>query len=462
MDEGNKRKMRKYLGLVTRLVVGVAISSSALANSLTVRDIKLLGQGKIEIQLDGAPTKGALDIEFVRDIVQFSIQNATIYPAKILHSGEDDAAFSKVFAYQYAPNLVRVRFSVEGRADQFQGKVKWKQEGKLLTVSFPEGIAKAAPKKETESKHEQSLLAKVLGQSKEDVKVEKIEDAQVVSPKKSEAAKAEAKADARAEAKAETVKAEAAKEDPSKMSDYEKAEAQPIFKTDKRKGTTEVRLGGAPKGPSPIRSFLAMLCVVGGLGIVLLYVKKKKGSAQAKKVGDSWISNLLSGSKKPKALIEIVANHPLGPKQSITVVRIRGQQLVLGVTEGNVQLITQLDSDDEIDVMDDPKVADSIGKMFGGKPTVERVAPQAKAPVRTPAPQAIEADSSASFGNLLKNSSGAGAIVARNAYQSQSGTNPAPRPNVSAPNLASNSNNAPSLQSSVRDGIKQRLQGMRN
>jgi hypothetical protein len=124
------------------------------------------------------------------------------------------------------------------------------------------------------------------------------------------------------------------------------------------------------------------------------------------------------------------------------VVRIRGQQFVLGVTEGNVQLITQLDSDEEVDVLDDPKIADSIGKIFGGKPTVDA----RQNPVKAPASDSL----ASSFGNLLKNSSGAGATIARNAYQNQQVVQ------ASIP-VQVNTN-----QKSVRDQIKQRLQGMKN
>ena len=132
----------------------------------------------------------------------------------------------------------------------------------------------------------------------------------------------------------------------------------------------------------------------------------------------------MGSNKRERPFIEVLANHSLGAKQSITVVRIKDQQFVLGVTPDQVQLITQLDSDGtEGDVLDDPKIADSLGKMFGNTPTQ--------------APQA-------SFGALLKSSTGAGAIVARNAYQ-QAKAEP-----------------VQSTQVGVRDQIKQRLQGVRN
>lgn len=142
---------------------------------------------------------------------------------------------------------------------------------------------------------------------------------------------------------------------------------------------------------------------------MLLYVKKKAGATQAKRVGDSWLSGILPGSRKSKAFIEVIANHSIGPKQSITIVRIKDQQFVLGVTSDSVQLITQLDSEEaDLELLEDPKVADSIGKMFGAKVKSEIKSE----PMVTPA---------MNFDSILKSSSGAGAIVARKAYRDQSG-----------------------------------------
>ena len=430
--------------MLRKLILTVAIlgtSISCFANSLTVRDIELKGDGAVQIQLDGVAPKSSLEIDYVRDIVQFSIQNATIYPAKILHADSSEA-FNKVFAYQYAPNLVRVRFSVDGKADDFRGKVKWEQRGKTLFLTFPKGII---AKKEDTDTHEKSLLAKVLGHS--GTKVEKIEN--------------EAKAE-----KVEPVKAEARAAAPSiadeAPAEAPKAEAKTHNKLTGNNMTMSAPLGGARPGPSAFRSFMAMFLVVGGLGLVLLYVKKKKNSAQANRVGDSWLSNLLPGSmKKSKALIEVIANHSLGPKQSITVVRIRGQQFVLGVTQDSVQLITQLDADEaEVDVLDDPKIADSIGKMFGSKPQVIPTQAQAKAkaaPVAiNPAASRQTVDLGASFQAMLKNSNGAGAQVARHAYQAQAVETTPSQPRVSSQTVGIVS------QSSVRNQIKQRLQGMKN
>ncbi len=365
MDEGNClmksrgwQKNSMFL-LVAMFHCGVFHAEAA---PLGVRDIQI-GEGNgARVLLDGVPAKGAIQIDYVRDIVQFSLQNTTIYPAKILHPDPSaDSAFSKVFAYQYAPNLVRLRFTVEGKAESYKGKVGFELNGKELVISFPK--EKPSAPGELSEKEENSLLSRVLGseERKEEVKV-------AAEPLKSGKGK-------------------------SKIG----------------VGTKPVELGGRTHGPSVFRSLFAMFLIVGGLGLVLLYVKKKAGATQAKRVGDSWLSGILPGSRKSKAFIEVIANHSIGPKQSITIVRIKDQQFVLGVTSDSVQLITQLDSEEaDLELLEDPKVADSIGKMFGAKVKSEIKSE----PKVTPA---------MNFDSILKSSSGAGAIVARKAYQDQSG-----------------------------------------
>jgi len=397
------------------VLVSILSFSSADASSITVRDVELKGN-RTEILLDTDITKSSVQIDYVRDIVQFSINNATIYPAKMLHA--EKSAYSKVFAYQYSPNLVRVRFSVDNNAEQFKNKVKWSIEGKRLVIQFAAPAVAAVPEDT-----ERTLLQKITGTDRPTV--EKLDDS------KTEAKKAEVKAEAKAEAKAlakESEKTEVA------------AESHPL--TSNGTGKKAIKLTGAKSGPSAFRSFLAMFLVVGGLGMILLYVKRKNaGGIQAKKAGNSWFSNLLPQNRKQKPMMEVIATHVLGPKQSIVVMKIRGQQFVLAITAENIQLITQLDSDDsEMDLLDDPKVAASIGKMFG----VEKAKPQA--PVFNP---------DANFNSMLKNSTGAGAIIARNAYASN------------APQEQSNFQIAPAAPvkqagvtvGGVRDQIRRRLEG---
>ena len=405
MSHGRQKMMMLVLAPLFFLV-----SIVSEAASLTVRDVQLQGNGGARILMDGAVPKGGVSIEYVRDIVQLSIPNATIYPARILHaeSGKNQA-FNKIFAYQYAPNLVRIRFSVDGKAEAYEGKVKFENRGKFIEVSFPGQV----PSAESSESHEKSLIAKVLAQVKDPVPADPV--------KVEEKAPVEAPAVMKQERQDEKLKLKASNS--PKVSE----------------------LGGKAPGPSAFRALLAMFLIVGGLGLVLLYFKKKGASSQAKRVGDSWLSGILSGGKKQKPYIEVLANHALGPKQSITVVRIKDQQFVLGVTQDSVQLITQIDSEDaDLDLLDDPKVADSIGRMFGAP--VKAEAPKMREIVNQPQ---VRSAPTQSFDALLKGSSGAGAIIARNAYQGNGAAQPM------KVQVGANS------ESGVRDQIKKRLQGMR-
>ncbi len=142
---------------------------------------------------------------------------------------------------------------------------------------------------------------------------------------------------------------------------------------------------------------------------------------------------------KTKSFIEVMGQHSLGAKQSIVVVKIKGQQFVLGVTSDHVQLITQIDADEnEVDVLDDPAVSESIGKMFGSKPTKSQE-------IKT---------ASKTFDSILKSSNGANAVMARNAYQQVKN-----EPEIQ---IAQNSGIQQPSAPSVRDQIKRRLEGMRN
>ncbi len=402
--------MKNLLIAGCAILVSVFNLSSAQAGSSTIREVELKGNNT-EILLDSAIDKRSVQVDYVRDIVQFSISNATIYPAKMMHA--DQAVFSKVFAYQYSPSLVRIRFSVENNAEQFKNKIKWSIEGKKISIQFS---APAAPVAKIDN--EKSLLEKITAAAQRtELKT---------TPK------AEAKSEAKTEAKVESKTTEAT------------TETHPLNLGGT--GKKPIKLAGAKSGPSAFRSFLAMLLVVGGLGLVLIYVKRKKaGGIQARKAGSSWFSNLLPQAKKQKPMMEVVATHVLGPKQSIVVMKIRGQQFVLAVTAENIQLITQLDSDEaEMDLLDDPKVAASIGKMFG----VSTPKAQAASPVIS---TNVSAD--VNFNSLLKNSTGAGAIIARNAYSSNSNapvqsvnTSPAVKPGIAV--------------GGARDLIRKRLEGL--
>jgi flagellar biogenesis protein FliO len=458
MDEGNRMVGQgRQKQMIYLFLAGLLSSSVAFAGSLTIREITLKGNSEVEILFDSPINKRMLELDYVRDIAQLSIQNSTIYPAKILHA--EKQSFNKVFAYQYAPALVRVRFSVDGIAGKFQGKVDTQISGNKLTVRFP-----APPK--SEKSEEPVAKASTVEKTEKTERAEKADRSDDENDKEL-LAKIERNEGSEKDDKSERR---------SKNSKAEKAEKAEKASSDKTlTGKKQATLGGARPAPSAARSMLAMVLVVGGLGAVLFWVKRKKNS-QATRVGDNWLSNLLpQGMRKQKSFIEIVGQHALGPKQSITVVKIRGQQFVLGVTQDSVQLISQIDSDEtEVDLLEDPAVAASLGKMFGSTPQkstpetrstlgntfatlLKGTAKNPSAPVPKvtsgipggPAvqPRASTFPSGASTGSAV-------AAIGRQQYAQQ-----AP---AATPAVAVSRNTNPASAPGIRDQIRKRLEGARS
>lgn len=310
------RQRVQFLILIT--LAWFTPSTMVQANSSSIRDIDVSQADRIAIHFDSAISKENAKLDFVRDHIQFSLAGSTIYPAKMLYS--ENAIFSKVFAYQYSPQLVRIRFTVSGQAADFQGKVTWAVDGNTLRIQFPKKSLTI------DEKTEQRLLAKVT--------------------------QSEAPIERAVENKTKATVTHASLTAPTLTSSAGK------------KGNYS---------SSMIRSFLMMGLIVGGLSLILFVIrkqvkKKKSGSG----TNHGWWSKLLTKAiHKQEQLIEILAQHPLGPKQSIMVVRIQGQQLVLGVTQDHVQLITQLDADDTDGILENSAVTESIGKFLGAKTAIE-------------------------------------------------------------------------------------------
>lgn len=76
---------------------------------------------------------------------------------------------------------------------------------------------------------------------------------------------------------------------------------------------------------------IAMLCLVLGLLIVVLYLMKRFFFLRRKKEGNLFI----------KALTSL----HLSPKQRIEVIEIMGERIVLGVTPENIRFLTKLSDD---------------------------------------------------------------------------------------------------------------------
>lgn len=88
---------------------------------------------------------------------------------------------------------------------------------------------------------------------------------------------------------------------------------------------------------------IAMLFIVLGLLVLVLYLIKRMMSPKGKAKGDLFI--------------KVVSSLYLSPKDRVEVIEISGERIVLGVTHGSINFLTKLDRYKE-----DNRNMDRIGK----------------------------------------------------------------------------------------------------
>src|SRR5258708_1989943 len=98
----------------------------------TLKKVQVTDHSQVDLIFDDKVYARQIKTEFVNDIIQLSLNDVSVYPAKI--TSISGAELTKVFAYQYAPKLVRCRFSVKGKADDFKNRISIKASGKIVTV----------------------------------------------------------------------------------------------------------------------------------------------------------------------------------------------------------------------------------------------------------------------------------------------------------------------------------------
>ncbi len=293
-----------FIKLVSLLMVTAVPFAASRAEDrlINIRQVQFSGDDRVDILLDGQIEPSKIRTEFFNDIIQLSVTDASVYPAKISSvSGRD---LSKIFVYQYAPRLVRVRLTVKGKAESFQDRVNVRSGGKMLTVR--------------------------LGKPGTDV----------VATSSAQAAKPAAKPDAKADSKPASRDIQ-----PDERALLERVLKTPEAKGDKRhakKKSDQAQaepLSGGRESLAPWRMLASLAGVVLLLGAALLGLRRLAGGKARNGALGRWVRRSLGKSER---LIEVISTHHLGPKKSIHMVRVAGRTLVLGVAEDSINLITEL------------------------------------------------------------------------------------------------------------------------
>ena len=269
----------------------------------TLRQVQVSNGQDVSLLFDRDVDRKSVKTEYFRDIIQVSIRNVSVYPAKILSVESDD--LTKVFAYQYTPKQVRCRLTVKGKAEDYRGRIKIDTGGKVLKISIdgkPVAPVKAAVADELQT----------------------------------------SRASAVRESRAEKVTAK------------EREILQRVIQAwEDRQSTKTGSLTGGKELPSPFKSFAWLVVLLAMIGAGAVFMKRiRTGRSGARVTGKKGFQGIIekvtrSAIGSGERLIEVVANHHLSPKQSIAVVKVAGKKLVLGITDESINLITRIQDGEE-------------------------------------------------------------------------------------------------------------------
>jgi len=282
-----------------RLWLASLLATSSVWANTGLKLIDLRKGEDVAITFDGKVDSNRISVEYFNDVIQFSLSGVSVYPAKVKSSTE--GPISKVFVYQYSPKIVRCRISVRGSSDSFKKQLTMSSQGRILRIRLSGSISSVAA---------QTDSAQPANSTKD------------ISNLESKSPQLESK---RTQDKVERG---------SLYSDtrYEKAEGKrPV-------------LGGAKPMPSMGMVFLKLAMVISLFSALAFGVNRfgvsKKGKSNGILNAIQKVSGIQLGSKQN--LIEVLSTQNLGPKKSISVVRVGGRTLVLGLSQDSIQLITQL------------------------------------------------------------------------------------------------------------------------
>jgi flagellar biogenesis protein FliO len=326
--------------------IALGICSQAFATS-TLKQVQVSNGSQIDLLFDSKVSKSQIKTEFFNDVIQISLSDVSVYPAKI--SSVSGGNITKIFAYQYAPKLVRCRLSVKGRAESYKDKIQLVTSaaggGKVITVRLDGATTVATTDQVVTQANRAQTKQQADSNAKEEAKADapaKIDDAD----EKALLERVMKNTPVQAAVAADRPQEKAQEKYNDKGSDFEKN--SPFSNHSENRPLA----GGKPL-PSPMNA-LGKLAFVVGLFSLLAWGFKKfwKDRADSSIVGASPLKQGLMTSisqfarknlgKSSKKMIEVVSTHHLGPKKSIAVVKVAGRMLVLGITDDSINLITQM------------------------------------------------------------------------------------------------------------------------
>jgi flagellar biogenesis protein FliO len=327
-ESGRSMRLHHLFGAVAAAAV---LSTPAHALN-TLKRIQVVEGDRVELHFDGKVDLNQVRTEYKQDIIQLSLEETAVYPAKI--QSAQGPELTKVFAYQYTPKLTRCRFTVKGEAENYRDRVELKADGKVLLLRISDAAKKAAQADAGERRPTAKASAVPAPREAEGAAVE-VEDRALLSRIMNGGETKEAAAGEKAE----------------KFEKVEKVERNDERTKERRSGrdiaTARSEAGrpltGGKPLPSPLRPLASLAGLLALLGGVFWLVRRTGRLENHKGFGRLAKSFAKLGLGSRGRMIEVLQTHHLGPKKSISVVKVGGRTLVLGITSESINLIAQLD-----------------------------------------------------------------------------------------------------------------------
>ena len=336
-----KRLLLWLMGLATLVAILPHLTLAHLKHvkpvrdEIVIKDFIVKSPDQFEIVFNKKPDlkiiKHFIQVEWMKDILQFTFTPASIYPAQI--KPLEDSLIQKAFIYQYAPHVVRCRFSLKQSADTLKDKTHWEWNLNRFILSIGPLTAQASPLIEKQALTPVVGSKALLQDQEQNAEGEELREGLavglgVVKPDPSLVALAQV---------------------PQELKKDLVTDATP-FEGVSREVSHEVSLGQNGKGSQSVLALKLFL----KLGIVFLifggcvFLFKKFGLASerlAKK--HPFFKFLLTRFKtnlfETSQWVQVVARQPLDPKKSLLVVRVSGRLLLLGVTSEKISLLSSLE-----------------------------------------------------------------------------------------------------------------------
>jgi flagellar biogenesis protein FliO len=302
--------------------LGVALTFAFLPRiSLASNEVSRLDQvelrsstekgAEFRLSFDHSLSQSQIQTEYLGDSIQITLKGVTVDPSQMVPVSS--GLVSKVFAYQFAPKVVRCRIS--------------------LRVSLREKIESL--RKRTRISLRDKTMVVSLGSVGEESA-----EASTQSPVESRAANEEAALYERVLKVSRGLNEE---KNPKPVK--ENAE---IIDTVRSTQSAPENWSKPHRTDAWIYSLMKKVAfVLFGLLVIWLGVKRlgKARKGALREAFGSLLSRTAIG--KDSKMIEVVSTHYLDPKKKIAVVRIAGRMLVLGVSQDSINLITQLGNESE-------------------------------------------------------------------------------------------------------------------